>query len=39
MYKEIYPDIYERDYKKTHMEALEKLKEIRGRTIDEGNAA
>ena len=39
MYKEMYPDIYERDYKKTHMEALEKLKEIRGRTIDRGDAA
>jgi len=39
MYKEMYPDLYERDYKKSHMEALEKLKEIRGRTIENDDAA
>jgi hypothetical protein len=39
MYKEMYPDLYERDYKKSHMEALEKLKEISGRTIEDDDAA
>jgi RimJ/RimL family protein N-acetyltransferase len=39
MFKEMYPNIYERDYKETHMEALQKLKEICGRTTNEGNAA
>jgi hypothetical protein len=39
MLKEMYPEYYEKEYKKLHMEAVEKLKEIRGRTIDTGDAA
>jgi len=39
MLKEMYPDYYEKEYKKLHMEAVEKLKEIRGRTIENDDAA
>jgi RimJ/RimL family protein N-acetyltransferase len=39
MMKEMYPEYYEREYKKLHMEAVEKLKEIRGRTVENDDAA
>ena len=39
MFKEMHPDIYETDYKELHQQALKKLEEIRGRTIDKGDAA
>jgi RimJ/RimL family protein N-acetyltransferase len=39
MLKEMYPEYYEKEYKKLHMDAVEKLKEIRGRTIENDDAA
>jgi hypothetical protein len=39
MFKEMHPDIYETDYKELHQQALKELEEIRGRTIDKGDAA
>jgi hypothetical protein len=35
----MYPEYYEKEYKKLHMEAVEKLKEIRGRFIENDDAA